>query len=94
MSSVNYCMGEITNIGWSMLCLINSCNNLIVAIFDSVCITLSEELKNKPKERDNEEIFPGSKVRAPFNLSDLSRLLRRHKALKELEPIELPILQR
>ncbi len=73
--------------------LIKACHNLVGAIFDSVYYTLIEELKNKPKERDIEEIFPGGRVRAPFKLSDLSRLLRSNEAKKEFEPIELPALK-
>ncbi len=72
--------------------LINTCHMLVGAIFDSVYITLAEELKNKPKERDIEEIFPGGVVRRPFKLSDLSRLLRSKEAQKEFEPIQLPLL--
>lgn len=74
--------------------LINVCHNLVGAIFDSVCLTLAEEMKNKPKERDIEEIFPGGRVRVPFKLSDLSRMLRSHVELKEFEPIQLPTLRR
>lgn len=74
--------------------LINACHNLVEAIFDSVYIALSEELKNKPKERDIKEIFPGGVVRAPFKLSDLSRLLRSNEEKKEFEPIQLPVLGR
>ena len=67
--------------------LINACYNLVGAIFDSVCITLSKELKNRPKEKDINEIFPGGVVRAPFKLSDLMRLLRSGECQKEYEPI-------
>lgn len=74
--------------------LINTCHNLVGAIFDSVFITRVEELKNKPKERDIEDIFPGGVVRTPFKLNDLSRLLRSNETKKEFEPIQLPMLGR
>ena len=72
--------------------LMNACYNLVGAIFDSVCITLDKELKNKPKEKDINEIFPGGIVRLPFKLSDLTRLLRSSGSQKEFEPIQLPVL--
>ena len=72
--------------------LINVCHNLVGAIFDSVCITMDREYKNRPKERDIEEIFPGGVVRMPFKLSDLVRLLSSGKEKKEFEPIEMPVL--
>ena len=82
---------EEVDVTYDMLArLINVCHNLIRAIFDSVCITLSREYKNRPKERDIEEIFPGGIVRAPFKLSDLARLLRSGEEKKEFEPIEMP----
>ena len=37
--------------------LINDCHTLVGAIFDSICITVARELKEKPKERDLEEVF-------------------------------------
>lgn len=74
--------------------LIHTCHNLVGAVYDSVCITLSEELKNKPKERDIEEIFPGGKVRLPFKLSDLSRLLSSNEVKMGFEPIQMPVLDR
>lgn len=70
--------------------LINVCHNLVEAIYDSVCITIDKESKNRPKERDIEEVFPGGIVSAPFKLSDLARLLRSGEEKKEFEPIELP----
>ncbi len=72
--------------------LINVCHNLVGAIFDSVCITMDREYKNRPKERDLEEIFPGGVVRMPIKLSDLVRLLRSGEEKKEFEPIEMPVL--
>lgn len=72
--------------------LIIVCHNLVGAIFDSVCITLDREYKNRPQERDIEEIFPGGIVRMPFKLSDLARLLRSGEEKKEFEPIEMPTL--
>ena len=72
--------------------LINVCHNLVGAIFDSVCITLVREYKNRPKERDIEEVFPGGIVRKPYMLSDLVRLLRSGEEKKEFEPIEMPLL--
>lgn len=72
--------------------LLNACYNLVGAVFDSVCITLSKELKNKPKEKDINEVFPGGVVRTPFKLSDLMRLLRSDVNQKEFEPIQMPLL--
>lgn len=73
--------------------MLNACYDLVGAIFDSVCITLSEELKNKPKIKDINEVFPGGIVRMPFKLSDLMRLLRSGACQKEFEPIQLPVLE-
>ena len=73
--------------------LMNACYNLVGAVFDSVCISLSAELKNKPKEKDINEVFPGGVVRAPFKLSDLMRLLRSGECKKEFEPIQMPVLE-
>lgn len=73
--------------------LLNACYNLVGAVFDSVCITLSKEMKNRPQEKDINEVFPGGVVRAPFKLSDLMRLLRSGECQKEFEPIQLPVLE-
>ena len=73
--------------------MLNACYNLVGGIYDSVCITLSEELKNKPKEKDITEVFPGGVVRVPFKLSDLMRLLRSGEGQKMYEPIQLPVLE-
>ena len=72
--------------------LINVSHTFVGAIFDSICITLHEESKKKPKERDLEEVFPGGVVRAPFKLSDLIRLLHREEEPQPFEPIALPVL--
>lgn len=72
--------------------LVNASHTLVGAIFDSTCITHEREMRNKPPERDLEEIFPGGIVRAPFKLSDLARLLRRDDEVKALEGIDLPVL--
>lgn len=72
--------------------LINDCHTLVGAIFDSICITVDQELKTQPKERDLEEVFPGGVVRAPFKLSDLSRFLMQKSATNDFEPIEMPVL--
>ena len=73
--------------------LMNACYNLVGAVFDSVCITLSAELKNKPQEKDINEVFPGGVVRTPFKLSDLMRLLRNGDSQKKFEPIQMPVLE-
>lgn len=72
--------------------LMNACYNLVGAVFDSVCITLNEELKNKPQKKDFNEVSPGGVVRKPFKLSDLTRLLRSDERPNEFEPIQLPML--
>lgn len=72
--------------------LIQMAHSLVGAIFDSVYITLAEEVKNKPPEKDIEEVFPGGVVRTPFKQSDLARLLRSKEKKKEFDPIELPVL--
>ena len=72
--------------------LVDACHTLVGAIFDSICITLSEEMKTRPPERPIEEVFPGSVVRAPFKLSDLARLLRSGEEPKPFEGIEMPVL--
>lgn len=72
--------------------LLNASHTLVGAIFDSICLTLDREMRNRPPERDIEEIFPGGRVRAPFKLSDLGRLLRRNEEVKPFEGIDLPFL--
>lgn len=72
--------------------LVNASHTLVGAIFDSICITLDREMRNKPPERDLEEIFPGGRVQVPFKLSDLARLLRRNEEAKPSEGIDLPVL--
>jgi hypothetical protein len=80
-------------ITYSMLVgLINTTHTIVGAIFDSICITLTDELKNKPKEPDIEEIYPGGVVTAPFKISDLYRLLNSNASKSEFEPIKMPIL--
>lgn len=72
--------------------LINATHELVRATFDSICITLDREMRNRPQERDIAEVFPGGVVHAPFKLSDLARLLRSGEENKPFEPIELPTL--
>lgn len=73
--------------------LVDACHTLVGAIFDSICITLSEEMKNRPPERPIEEVFPGGVVRAPFKMSVLARLLSRSgQEQKPFEGIEMPVL--
>ena len=72
--------------------LVDACHTLVGAIFDSICITLSEEMKNRPPERPIEDVFPGGVVGIPFKLSDLARLLRSGEAQKPFEPIQMPVL--
>lgn len=72
--------------------LVNAAHTLVGAIFDSICITLDREMRNKPSERNVEEIFPGGVVRTPFKLSDLARLLRSGEEAKAFEGIEMPVL--
>ena len=72
--------------------LINASHTLVGAIFDSICITLDKEMKNRPRERDINEVFPGGVVSAPFMLSDLARLLRREEETKPFEGIKMPVL--
>lgn len=72
--------------------LVNACHTLVGAIFDSICITLDKEIKNRPPERDIREVFPNGVVRIPFRLSDLARLLRGKEEQKPFEPIQMPVL--
>lgn len=72
--------------------MMSACYNVVGTVFDSVCLALSEELKNKPKEKDIYDVFPSGFVRTPFKLSDLMRLLRSRECQKEFEPIQLPLL--
>ena len=72
--------------------LVDACHTLVGAIFDSICITLDEEMKNQRPERPIEEVFPGGVVRIPFKLSDLARLLRSGEEQKPFEPIQMPVL--
>lgn len=72
--------------------VINECHDLVGAIFDTLCLTISEEMKNKSKESDIEGIFPGGIVKPPYKLSDIARLLRSGESKTEFEPIELPNL--
>jgi hypothetical protein len=72
--------------------LVNAAHTLVGAIFDSICITLDREMRDKPQERDLEEVFPGGVVRAPFKLSDLARLHRSGEEQKPFEPIQMPVL--
>jgi hypothetical protein len=72
--------------------LINECHNLVGAISDSVIALVARELKNKPEERDIEEVFPGGIVRTSFKMSDLSRLLMEDKYKVTVEPIQMPVL--
>lgn len=72
--------------------LVEACHTLVGAIFDTICITLSKDMKNRPPERPIEDVFPGGVVRAPFKLSDLARLLRSGEEQKPFEPIQLPVL--
>lgn len=72
--------------------LVNAAHTLVGAIFDSICITLDRKLRDRPSERDLEEIFPGGVVRTPFKLSDLARLLRSGEEAAPFEGIEMPVL--
>lgn len=72
--------------------LINATHKLVGATFDSIYITQDREMRNRPPERDIEEIFPGGVVRIPFKLSDLVRLLRSREGVRPFDPIELPTL--
>lgn len=72
--------------------LVDACHTLVGAVFDSICITLDREMKNRPSERPIEEVFPEGVVRAPFKLSDLARLFRGSEEQKPFEPIQLPVL--
>lgn len=76
----------------SLADLINGCHHLVGAIFDSVIKLASREKKNKPEEKDIEEVFPGGVVRVPFKMSDLSRLLIGNNNKVPIEPLELPVL--
>lgn len=72
--------------------LVNAAHTLVGAMFDSICITLDREMRDRPQERDLEEVFPGGVVRMPFKLSDLARLLRSGEEAKPFEGIEMPTL--
>ena len=72
--------------------LVNAAHTLVGAIFDSICITLDREMRDRPQDRDLQEVFPGGVVRAPFKLSDLARLLRSGEEQKTFEGIEMPVL--
>ena len=72
--------------------LINECHTFVGAVYDSLWNTIAKELKDKPKERDLEEIFPGGLVLAPFKMSDLNRLLMSDEPDVPPEPIQLPTL--
>lgn len=72
--------------------LINAAQTFVGAIFDSICITLGKELKNRPPERDIKEVFPDGVLIAPFKLSDLARLMGSEEEVKPLEGIALPVL--
>lgn len=72
--------------------MVNAAHMLVGAIFDSICITLDREMRDRPSERDLEEVFPGGIVRTPFKLSDLARLIRSGEEEKPFEGIEMPVL--
>lgn len=72
--------------------LVNVAHTLVGAIFYSICITLDREMRDRPQDRDLQEVFPGGVVRAPFKLSDLARLLRSAEESKTFEGIEMPVL--
>ena len=72
--------------------LVNAAHTLVGAMFDSICITLDREMRDRPQEQDLEEVFPGGVVRTPFKLSDLARLLRSGEEAKPFEGIEMPTL--
>lgn len=72
--------------------LINHSNVLVGAVRDSLYYSLKEENKTKPALPGIEQVFPGGVVRAPFKLSDLSRLLRGDTVQAEINPFEMPAL--
>ena len=72
--------------------LVNECHNFVGAVYDSLWYTKAKELKDKPKEKDLEEVFPGGVVRAPYKLSDLERLLMSGSPNLPPEPNQLPTL--
>lgn len=72
--------------------LINDCNSFVGAVRDSLYLTLKIENETKPKLPDIEDVFPGGIVRAPFKLTDLSRLLLGGVVKTKINPFDMPSL--